>query len=99
MKILTVIICLAVLFAIWWFYGGGATNHPDLFGLMPGYRDKATDDAVAQYNLAKQQGDQTKVCVQAGQVAAAFLQAKDQNGYDQWKAIEAVDCSAAGAPR
>ena len=99
MKILAILFFLAALFAAWWQFGGGAVNHPDLFGLMPGYRNKGADDAMAQYNLAKQQGDKAKVCEQAGVVAAAFLQAQDQNGYNQWKAIEAVDCSAARAPR
>jgi hypothetical protein len=97
MKILAILFFFAALFAAWWLFGGGAVNHPDLFGLMPGYRNKAADEATAQYNLAKQQGDQTKVCEQAGVVAAAFLQAQDQNGYNQWKAIEAVDCSAVEA--
>jgi hypothetical protein len=99
MRILAILFCLAALFAAWWLFGGGAVNHPGLFGLMPGYRNKVADDALAQYNLAKQQCDQTKVCAQAGLVAAAFLQVQDQNGYNQWKAIEAVNCSAAVAPR
>jgi len=99
MRQLAILFYLAALFVGWWLFGGGAVNHPDLFGLMPGYRNKAADDAVAQYNLAKQQGDQTKACEQAGAVAAAYLQTQDQNGYSQWKSIEAVDCSAAGTPR
>jgi hypothetical protein len=99
MKTLAILFCLATLFIVWWLFGGGAANHPDLFGLMPGYRNRAADDAIAQYNLAKQQGNQIKVCEQAGLIAAALLKAQDQNGYNQWKAIEAVDCSAAGAPR
>jgi len=68
MKILAILFCLAALFTACWLFGGGAANHPDLFGLIPGYRSKATDDAVAQYNLAKQQGDQAKPCEQAGVV-------------------------------
>jgi hypothetical protein len=99
MKIAAIVLFLAGLFIAWWLFGGGAVNHPDLFGLMPGYRNKAADYAMAQYNLAKQQGDQTKACEQAGLVAAEYLRVRDQNSYNQWKAIEAVDCSAAGAPR
>ena len=36
--------------------------------------------------------------VQAGFVAAAYLQAQDTTQYNFWKSIESVDCSAAGMP-
>ena len=47
MKILAILFFLAALFAAWWQFGGGAVNHPDLFGLMPGYRNKGADEAMA----------------------------------------------------
>jgi len=38
------------------------------------------------------------VCVHAGLVAAAYLQAKDEENYREWKATEKTDCVAAGLP-
>ena len=58
--------------------------------------DKVSSDMVAQYDIAKKQGDPIQTCVQAGMVSAAYLQAKDEAKYDEWKAIEKTDCKAAG---
>lgn len=60
---------------------------------------QVADDAVAQYQITKQSGNPIDQCVHAGLVAAAFLQAQDQGNYARWKAIENVDCAAAGVPR
>jgi hypothetical protein len=37
-------------------------------------------------------------CVHAGFVSAAFIQAKDEDSYKRWKAIEKTDCARAGVP-
>lgn len=58
--------------------------------------DKVSEDMVAQYEIAKKQGDKMQICVQAGMVSAAYLQAKDEAKYNEWKAIEKTDCKAAG---
>ena len=58
--------------------------------------DKVSSDMVAQYDIAKKQGDPIQTCVQAGMVSAAYLQAKDETKYNEWKAIEKTDCKAAG---
>ena len=58
--------------------------------------DKVSSDMVAQYDIAKKQGDPIQTCVQAGMVSAAYLQAKDEAKYNKWKAIEKTDCKAAG---
>jgi hypothetical protein len=60
---------------------------------------KVSADAVEQYGIAKRQGDKVQICVQAGFVAAAFLQAKDEAQYRRWKDTEAADCAAAGMPK
>jgi len=60
---------------------------------------KVANDAVEQYNIAKRQGDRIQICVQAGFVSAAYLQAKDQENYNRWKSIEKSDCRAAGMPQ
>lgn len=60
---------------------------------------KVATDAVAQYEMAKRQGDQIQTCVQAGFVSAAWLQAKDEPKYIAAKAQEKADCAKAGMPR
>lgn len=61
--------------------------------------NKVAEDAVTQYNIAKSQGDKMQICVQAGIVSAAYLQAKDQENYNKWKTTEKADCTAAGLPQ
>jgi hypothetical protein len=58
--------------------------------------DKVTEDVIAQYEIVKKQGDPINTCVHAGVVSAAYLQAKDEAKYAEWKAIEKEDCKAAG---
>lgn len=58
--------------------------------------DKVAADAAAQYNIASAQGDKIAKCVQAGFVAAAYLQAQDTQQYNTWKLTEAIDCDHAG---
>jgi hypothetical protein len=55
-------------------------------------------DAVKQYEIAKRQGDTMQICVQAGLVSAAFLQARDEPNYREWKETEHHDCIVAGVP-
>lgn len=57
---------------------------------------RVCDDAVKQYEIAKRNGSQLDTCVHAGFAAAAFLQAKDEAGYAQWKKTETADCAKAG---
>lgn len=58
--------------------------------------DKVAEDAVSQYNIAKREGDKTQICVQAGLVSAAFLQAEDETNYKLWKKIQYTDCKKVG---
>ena len=53
-------------------------------------------DQEQQYQIAKNQGDKMQICVQAGLVSAAYLQANDQENFNKWKSIEKKDCRAAG---
>jgi hypothetical protein len=59
---------------------------------------KVAADAVSQYGIAKRGGAKIDICVHAGFVAAAFMQAKDEANYRIWKATESTDCAAAGMP-
>lgn len=60
---------------------------------------QVVDDAIAQYNMVKRQGSAIDVCVHAGLVSAAYLQAKDEPHYASWKQTERADCEAAGMPQ
>lgn len=53
------------------------------------------NDSIAEYNIAKRQGDLVDICVHAGLVAAAYLQAQDEANYGKWKQKERTDCKAA----
>ncbi|PKA10000.1 hypothetical protein [Leptospira harrisiae] len=63
---------------------------------MADIENKVAEDSVEQYNIAKRQGDKIQICVQAGMVSAAYLQAKNETKYSEWKSIESKDCKAAG---
>lgn len=73
-----------------YFYGGGLQQNANVE--MQNISDKVASDAVDQYNMAKRQGDKTQICVQAGFVSAAYLQAKDETNYTKWKSVEKSDC-------
>lgn len=57
---------------------------------------KVANDAVESYEIAKRQGDKIQICVQAMLVSAAYLQAKDESNYGNWKTIERLDCRRSG---
>lgn len=57
---------------------------------------KVAADYIEKYEIALIQGDEIQICVQAGLVSAAFLNAKDQEQYNKWKSIEANRCEEAG---
>ena len=67
--------------------------------MMQSIHEEVAQDLVKQYNIAKRQGDKMQICVQAGLVSAAYLQAKDEAKYRKWKATEKSDCRAAGVPQ
>lgn len=58
--------------------------------------NKAIDDQVRQYNLAVRAGSLEDRCVQAGFVASAYIQAKDEPNYQAWSGIRNSECKAAG---
>lgn len=89
---------LVVLGALgWFFFGGGWGNMTK--STLSGIQDQVAQDSVAQYNIAAAQGDQMQKCVQAGIVAAAYLQAQDTSNYKMWKGLEKADCLVAGVTR
>ena len=81
--ILSVIVFGAI---IWYFFLGGLEG-------------SVASDFEKQYEMAERSGDRMQMCVQAGMVAAAYMQANDDAGYRRWSAKESSDCRAAGVPR
>lgn len=88
---------LLVFAAIWWFGGGGLDSH--VAAQVKKIENQVASDSVAQYQIAKREGDQMQICVHAGFVSAAYLQAKDEPNYQQWKKTEKSDCRKVGVPR
>ncbi|OHA86992.1 MAG: hypothetical protein A3A96_03580 [Candidatus Zambryskibacteria bacterium RIFCSPLOWO2_01_FULL_39_39] len=80
--------------AVWYLFGGGLEKQSKRE--LDDIYKQVSADAVQQYEIAKRQGDKIQICVQAGMVSAAYLQEKNEMSYQQWKAIEKVDCSEAG---
>lgn len=90
---------LGVLGVVAYFTFGREAEHKYAMSEMTDISNHVADDAVAQYEIAKRQGDKMQTCVQAGLVSAAFLQAKNEPQYREWKTTEKADCAAAGLQR
>jgi len=60
---------------------------------------QVAQDAVKQYEIAVKGGDKMDIYVHAGLVAAAYLQAKDEENYKKWKEIENKAGEEAGIPK
>jgi hypothetical protein len=60
---------------------------------------KVVDEQVTQYNFAVKAGSKTDRCVQAGFVASAYSQAKNEPNREEWERIRQDDCRAAGLPQ
>lgn len=61
--------------------------------------DQVVQDSIDQYNITKSAANHMDMCVHAGMVKAAMLQAKNNTGYNEWDTIEKEDCDRAGVPR
>lgn len=79
---------------IWWMAGSpaGSSANP----VMRSVHHQLQQDAEKQYGIVSRGGDKIALCVQAGLVAASYLQANDEAGYRKWQAIEKADCARAG---
>lgn len=90
----TLVFLILIALGAWYFYGGGLEKETQ--STLQDISDQVAEDAVTEYNIAKMSNDPISICVQAGMVAAAYLQAQNQNQYLIWKEIEKVDCEEAG---
>lgn len=66
---------------------------------MDNIYNQVIQDSIDQYNIVKSNDNKMDMCVHAGMVKAAMLQAKDDAGYTEWDTIEKNDCEQAGMPR
>lgn len=78
----------------WYFYGGGLQTQTR--NELQNVSNMVAEDAVKEYNIATKSNDKIQICVQAGFVVAAYLQAQDESNYLIWKEIEKDDCERAG---
>lgn len=78
---------------IWWMAPSGGSKV-----MMDSVSDQVAKDAVQQYEMAQRSGDKIQICVHAGMVSAAYMQAKDEVNYQNWLRTEKRDCAAAGVP-
>lgn len=92
-----VLVSLALAGGMIWFFAGGGLEK-QAANQMQNIENQVAIDAERQYQIAKREGNAMQVCVQAGFVSAAYLQAKDEASYQKWKRIESDDCRRAGVP-
>lgn len=57
-----------------------------------GVERKVAQDAIEQYEIAVRSNDPTQICVQAGLVSAAYMQAKDEQKFREWRRTETRAC-------
>jgi hypothetical protein len=62
---------------------------------------REAQQAVNRYESMREDSRSSKVdvCVQAGLVSSAYLQAQDEPNYTKWKAVQKSDCDKAGVPQ
>lgn len=90
-KPFTVVLVVVLVVAVGWYFWGGAHDAMMQEGshqFVQDIEDTVAADAARQYNIAARNGSPIDVCVQAGIVAAAYLQAENETEYARWKKIE-----------
>jgi hypothetical protein len=91
---------VVVVVVVAWMYGTSVSQRkaPQETMLQDIY-NQVVNDSVAQYQIVKRNGTAIDLCVHAGLVSAAYLQAKNEAAYQQWKSIEVQDCRQAGVSK
>lgn len=94
-KSLKIIIGVVVLIiALSFIFGGGVEEQAKKE--LDKIENQVANDAVKQYEIAKKNGSAMDAYVQAGIVAAAYLQANDEENYKKWKKIEEEEAKNVG---
>jgi hypothetical protein len=78
---------------------GASTSGQSGGSFMSNIEKQVASDSVRQYEIVQRNGSKMDMCVHAGIVSAAFVQAKDEENYKIWNAKENSDCARAGLPR
>jgi len=96
-----VLIALVVLYACCRIYELLGPNRIAPALNVSGNNGKAPEYAVLQYRRVAENPKSTRidVCVQAGIVSSAYLQAQDEPNYRKWKAVQKSDCAKANVPQ
>lgn len=73
----------------WWMSGGSDGAPRSVTGALaaPAMADinrQVISDALEQYRIAERSGDKNQMCVHAGFVAAAYMQAKEESNFRTW---------------
>jgi RNA polymerase subunit RPABC4/transcription elongation factor Spt4 len=95
-KISAIFGLIVILAVVLFFFGGGIEHQASKE--MEKIEQQVATDVTQQYEIAKRNGNPIEVCVHAGMVSAAFLQAKDEANYKVWQKIQVADCKKAGMP-
>lgn len=94
-KSLKIIIGVVVLIiALSFIFGGGVEEQAKKE--LDKIENQVATDAVKQYEIAKKNGSAMDAYVQAGIVAAAYLQTNDEENYKKWKKIEEEEAKNVG---
>lgn len=88
-----VLIVAVVFYLLYYFLGGGQDDFNKSIieqgaSLNQEISNTVAKDAEEKYYIAERNGDKMEIYVHAGIVAAAYLQAKDEENYKKWKTIE-----------
>jgi len=99
------LVVLAVIAGALYYFGGGfeydaqetmETIERQAAVEMRRIENQVAADAVKEYQIAKRSGTAMDAYVQAGLVAAAYLQANDEPNFKKWKEIEKAEARRAG---
>jgi hypothetical protein len=75
----------------------GGCSSPSPEASLKNLKDATALDLAEQFHIASKNGAKPmELCVQAGVVKAAYLQAKDEKQYQVWTALEDISCEEAG---
>lgn len=89
------LIAIAVIAGIWFFLGGGIEQQAQQ--RVDQISNQVALDAEKQYDIVvNNNGTAIEKYTQASLVAAAYLQAKDEENYKKWKEIEKTHAKEAG---
>jgi hypothetical protein len=94
----TIIAVITVLFTLAVLIGMALPSEEELQQSVDDLYAQTAFDAEQQYQMVRAGGNLIEMCVHAGLVAAAYVQANDEANYQKWNVIRAQDCNKAGMP-